>query len=67
VDDLTKTFSWTVLAQVDNDVSLDIEGKQHTLPFVGQNGDTYVGVRELVAALGGKGSWDPKTRTVTIP
>lgn len=67
VDDLTKTFSWSVLAQVDDDVSLDIEGKQHTLPVLPQNGDSYVGVRELVAALGGKGSWDPKTRTVTIP
>ena len=67
VDDLDKAFSWTVVGQVENDLSLDIEGQQHTLPFMAQNGDTYVGVRELVTALGGKGSWDPKTRTVTIP
>lgn len=67
VDDLDKTFSWTVLSQVDNEISLDIEGKPHTLPIQSQNGDVYVGVRELVTALGGKGTWDPKTRTVTIP
>lgn len=67
VDDLDKTFSWTVLSQVDNEISLDIEGKPHTLPIQMQNGDIYVGMRELVTALGGKGSWDPKTRTVTVP
>jgi hypothetical protein len=66
-DALEKAFGWTVTSRVGDDVSLDIEGKAHTLPFMEREETVYVGVRELVAALGGKGSFDPATRTVTIP
>ena len=66
-DALEKAFGWTVTSRVGDDVSLDIDGKAHTLPFLEREETVYVGVRELVTALGGKGSWDPATRTVTIP
>jgi hypothetical protein len=60
-------FGWTVQLQTGNDVVMRIDGQDITLPALVRDGEVYFGLRELVTALSLKGSWDPKTRTVTIP
>lgn len=65
-DSVKSTFGWTVQSQTGDDVLLRIDGQDITLPALVRDGKIYFGLRELVATLSLKGSWDPKTRTVTI-
>ena len=62
-----QAFGWTVVSQVGDDIVLRANGQDSTLPALERDGEIYFGLRELVTALKLKGSWDPKTRTVTIP
>jgi hypothetical protein len=62
-----QAFGWSVESQLGNDLVLQIDGQDFTLPALERSDKLYFGIRELVAARNLKGSWDPKTRTVTIP
>lgn len=66
-DAARSAFGWTVVHQIGDEVVLRAEDQDATLPALVRDGKIYFGLRELVAALSLKGSWDPKTRTVTIP
>ncbi len=60
-------FGWTVVSQTGDDVVLRIDDVDSTVPALPRDSKIYFGLRELVTARSLKGSWDPKTRTVTIP
>lgn len=65
--EVDRVFSWKVTSRLEDELVLSIDGQPHTLPSLEHDGGLYFGLRELVTSLKVKGSWDPETRTVTIP